>query len=114
MTTLNDPEWIEWYNSRPEVIRKAIDMLPPDKFYEIKDSGAQCVIQAYTETPDGVKLRVQKTGVSKKNYLPECDADPEFIKYMNCGVFGLSLDSVVPWEAEVSYSYPKEPIIEKP
>lgn len=54
----------EWYKTRPDVIKKAIDRCPPDKPYSL--NGRQCYIYSYEEPESGklkdVTVTVQKTG----------------------------------------------------
>jgi hypothetical protein len=57
---------LKWYNTKPQVIKDAIDMLPPDKMYMFKDSKKECYITSYEEPQSGkledVTVTVQKTG----------------------------------------------------
>ena len=64
--TLSEFKTSEWYLTRPETIRKAIDLLPPVILYQWKTNKKQCYIIGYTEPNDKeleVTLIVQKTGI---------------------------------------------------
>lgn len=55
----------DWYQTRPDSIKAAIEKTPPTKMYRFKDSQKECYIIGYTEPsePDGeTTLIVQKTG----------------------------------------------------
>lgn len=65
--TLEEFKQTDWYQERPEVIQKAIDIIPPTELYRFKDSQKECQIIGYTEpkkgsNPEDVTLIVQKTG----------------------------------------------------
>lgn len=66
MTELETLQNDEWYKSRPEIIRNAIDKYPPIHHYKMKSTGKQCFIIAYDEPESGkledVTVTVQKTG----------------------------------------------------
>ena len=57
----------EWYQTRPQIIKDAIDILPPTRYYMFKDSKKECYIISYDEPENGkvedVTVMVQKTGV---------------------------------------------------
>lgn len=65
--TLEEIQQEDWYKERPEVIQRAIDILPPIQLYQFKDSKKQCYIISYEEPENGkledVTVTVQKTGV---------------------------------------------------
>lgn len=65
--TLEEIQQSEWYQTRPEVIQKAIIAYPPIQLYKLKSSGKQCLIVAFDEPESGlledVTCMVQKTGV---------------------------------------------------
>lgn len=64
--TLDELKETDWYKERPEVIKEAINRIPPTQLYQFKDSKKQCYIVGYTEPDDKtleVTLIVQKTGV---------------------------------------------------
>lgn len=102
-TTLEDfkNQVREWYEERPQIIKDAIEVLPPICMYKIKATGSQCYIVAYSEPEEGteqilenVTVRVQKTGKGGPMFdmgLGELDTN---------GVFGLHLTDLEPWEDE--------------
>lgn len=72
----------EWYKQRPEVIRRAIDKLPPIQLYKLKDSGKQCQIASFEEPESGkledVTCTVQKTGIGGAMGLGALDTNSVF------------------------------------
>lgn len=95
MITLEEFKEDEWYQERPDIIKQAIEIVPPIQMYRFKDSKKQCYIIAYDEPESGlledVKLTVQKTG--RGGFLSE----------MGLGVldtnqvFNVELDALEPW-----------------
>ena len=92
---LKELQETDWYKERPEVIRQAIDKLPPIVLYKFKDSGKQCQIISYEE-PESSKLEdvtctVQKTGIGgamAEMGLGSLDTNR---------VFGVHLDNLEEW-----------------
>lgn len=63
--TLDDLKATEWYQTRPDVIKEAIEKTPPNKLYRFKDSKKECFIIGYSEPKESdqkITLIVQKTG----------------------------------------------------
>jgi hypothetical protein len=96
--TLEELKQHAWYKSRPEVIQRAIDKLPPIHLYKVKSTGKQCYIVSYEEPESGkvedVTITVQKTGKGgslEKMGLGALDTNQ---------VFGYKLDDMEIWEEE--------------
>lgn len=94
--TLEEFKDSEWYKERPDIIKEAIDKLPPTQNYKFKSSGKQCYITSYEEPESGkledVTVTVQKTGVGgplEGTGLNIFDTN---------GVFGVKLDDLEPYE----------------
>lgn len=85
----------EWYTQKPEIIKQAIDILPPNQLYKFKDSGKQCYIVSFEEPESGkledVTCTVQKTGVG--GVL----ADMGMSKLDTNKVFGLKPEDLEVW-----------------
>ena len=64
--TLEELKTTDWYKERPEVIQKAINLLPPIDLLRFKNSKKECYIISYSEPESGlldeVTVTVQKTG----------------------------------------------------
>ena len=90
--TLDELKQEQWYQDRPDIIKRAIDRLPPIQFYKFKDSGKQCHILSYEEPDSGnlddVTVTVQKTGVGSMRGLEHINKN---------AVFGVYLDDLEPW-----------------
>jgi|SRR5215467_7670498 len=56
------PEWSAWLAQRPKVIRDVIEHYPPNRLYRM-DSGHRATIACYSETPDGVRVMMDVTGM---------------------------------------------------
>ncbi len=92
---LEELQQTEWYKCRPEVIKQAIDKLPPIHLYKFKETGKQCQIVSFEE-PESDKLEdvtctVQKTGIGgvmAEMGLGAMDTNQ---------VFGVKLDDLVIW-----------------
>lgn len=92
--TLDELKETGWYKERPEIIKQAIDLLPPIRLYKFKDSGKQCQIYSYSE-PESNKLEdvtvtVYKTGIGgvlANMGLGSLDTN---------GVFGVPLNDLEP------------------
>ncbi len=86
-------EYLDWYNSRPEIIKKALNIVPPDKFYKLKSTGVQCYIYSIDEPVTGlfedVTITVNKTGVGSKPHHPEW--------FNKAQVFGIKIEDLEPW-----------------
>lgn len=85
----------EWYKERPEIIRQAIDKLPPIQLYRFKESGKQCYIVSFEEHESGkvkdVTCTVQKTGIGgtmAEMGMGELDKNV---------VFGVNIDDLEVW-----------------
>jgi hypothetical protein len=93
--TLEYIQGLEWYKSRPSIIRKAIDKLPPICLYKIKSSGKQCELISYEEPDSGlfedVTVTVEKTGIGG----PMAAMGMGELDYNQ--VFGLKLDDLEQW-----------------
>lgn len=65
--TIEEIRETDWYKERPEVIKQAIELLPPTQLYMFKTDGKQCTIYSYEEPKSGkiedVTITVQKTGI---------------------------------------------------
>ena len=92
---LTELKQTDWYKERPEVIKQAIDKLPPIQLYKFKDSGKQCQLVSFEEPESGkledVTCTVQKTGVGgvmDEMGLGALDTN---------GVFGVKLDDLELW-----------------
>ena len=48
-----NPEFLDWYKSKPLVVQEAIEKCPPDKPYIIKGGSFPCSIYSYDEAKDG-------------------------------------------------------------
>lgn len=94
--TIEEIRETDWYKSRPEIIRQAIDLVPPNQLYKVKDTGKQCLIISIEEPESGrledVTFTIQKTGVggSFEGTLLE-QLDTRF------QVFGLKREDLEPW-----------------
>jgi len=84
----------EWYQSRPQIIKDAIELLPPTQLYQFKDSKKQCFIFSYEEPKSGkledVTVTVEKIGVGGPMAamgLGSLDTNR---------VFGIKMDSLEP------------------
>ena len=51
-----NPEAMDWYNSRPQKIRELIDRFPPEHVYEL-ENGTKITIYSYEELEDGVGIK---------------------------------------------------------
>jgi hypothetical protein len=93
--TLEDLKNSDWYKSRPDIIKAAIDKMPPILMYQFKDSGKECYIVGYSEpeNPDTeVSLTVQKTG--KGGPMAEMG-----LGHLDTNqVFGVSMEDIEPKE----------------
>lgn len=98
VTTIEELRETDWYRSRPDIIKAAIEEKNPMVLYKFKNSGKQCFIYSYEEPaedqPQVVTVTVQKTGKGG------------FMDYMGMGhfdvnqVFGVKMDDLEPWEEE--------------
>lgn len=65
--TLKELKQTQWYLERPNLIKQAINKLPPIYLYKLKESGKQCQIISFEEPESGkleeVTCTVQKTGI---------------------------------------------------
>lgn len=99
MITELDDEFLDWYNERPQVIKQAINIHPPDKLYVIKATGHQCYIYSYDEPISGlleeVTITVNKTGISSRKGTTL--GEMVMPGYKTAQVFGLKLDDIEPW-----------------
>lgn len=93
--TLDELQKTEWYQSRPEVIKLAINKMPPIQLYKFKTTGKQCRIISFEEPDSGkledVTMMVQKTGVGgplAAMGLAAIDTNK---------VFGVGLDDLKTW-----------------
>jgi hypothetical protein len=96
--TIEELRETEWYQTRPELIKQVIELLPPIQFYKIKDSSKQCHILSIEEPESGkledITVTVQKTGTGgpmTKMGLSSLD--------MNA-VFGLKIEDLEVWTEE--------------
>jgi len=94
--TLEELKQTEWYQGKPEVIKQAIELLPPIHLYKFKDSGKQCYIISIEEPDSGkiedITFTVQKTGIGgpmAEMGLGELDIHD---------VFGVKISDLEPWE----------------
>jgi hypothetical protein len=85
----------EWYISRPDIIKQAMEILPPTQLYKFKSSGKQCYIRSYEGNDDSkiedVTVTVKKTGVG--GLLAEFGMGALDTN----GVFGIKLTDLEPW-----------------
>lgn len=94
--TMEEIKATPWYQERPEIIRQAIEKLPPNKLYKFKGSGKQCYLVSYEEPEEKdevkeVTVTVQKTGkggAAEKMGMPELDTNI---------VFGVRPDDLELW-----------------
>lgn len=97
--TLEELKKEDWYKERPDVIKQAIEILPPIRLYKFKNSGKQCYIRSFEEPESGkledVTVTVQKTGVGGAL------ANAGLAMLDTNAVFGLSLTDLEPWVEEV-------------
>lgn len=97
--TLEELQQSDWYLSRPQVIREAIDKYPPIQLYKFKDSGKQCQLYSYSEPESGkledVTVTVHKTGIGGPLAEMRLGVIDTFT-----GVFGVSLNDLEPWTDE--------------
>lgn len=88
-----------WYKTRPEIIKKTIELLPPDRFYKFKDSGKQCFIISIEEPESGkfedITLTVQKTGVGGKMGGLMAHIGLRLLDQNR--VFGVKIEDIEPW-----------------
>lgn len=67
MDSLEEFKETDWYKERPELIKEAIELLPPTTLYKLKSSGKQCRIICYDEPKSGliedVTVIVEKSGI---------------------------------------------------
>ncbi len=61
---MNQPQWDQWVESRPPVVRDLCRRLPPDRLYRMKSTGQRVTIISYAE--EG-KVRVLVSG--KYNFV---------------------------------------------
>ena len=95
--TLEELHNTDFYKTAVDIVKKAIDYIPPTMMYKFKDSGKQCYILSYDfndEDTDFMKvtLTVQKTGK---------DASMTPLGFENLHqnkVFNVKLDDLEPWE----------------
>lgn len=94
--TLQELKESDWYISRPDIIKEAINLLPPICLYKFKDSGKQCFIYSYEEPEsnkvEDVTVTVQKTGVGGSL------AEMGLGKIDTNQVFGVKLQDLIKWE----------------
>lgn len=96
-TTIEKLRKTKWYKTSSDIIRQAIELLPPTQFYQFKDSGKQCFLISYEEPLSGklkdVTVTVQKTGIG--GVLN----DDGIFSFMDkgWGVFGVKLNKLKPW-----------------
>lgn len=90
-----DDEYLDWYNERPEIIKRALNIIPPDKLYKIKATGSQCYIYSIEEPKsdlfEDITVTVYKTGIGgalDNIGLGHLDTN---------GVFGLKIEDLEPW-----------------
>jgi hypothetical protein len=90
----------EWYLSRPQIIKDAINLMPPHQHYMIRATGHQCHIISYGEDVKGRldhgTYTVQKTGIALDQ--ERADAQPEELKH--CAVGDLYADELSVWGTE--------------
>lgn len=96
VTTIEELRETDWYKSRPDIIKAAIEEKNPMVLYKFKNSGKQCHIHSYDEPTDDepqvVTVTVQKTG--KGGYL-----DSLGMGHLDTNkVFGVKLDDLELWE----------------
>lgn len=94
--TLQELQESDWYKSRPEVIRQAIDKMgDPNKMLRMKSTGKQCWIYSFEEPHSGkledVTVTVRKTGVGGSLAMMGLGA------LDTNDVFGVKLDDLEPW-----------------
>lgn len=94
--TLQELQESDWYKSRPEVIRQAIDKMgDPNKMLRMKSTGKQCWIYSFEEPESGlledVTVTVKKTGVGGSLAMMGLGA------LDTNGVFGVKLDDLEQW-----------------
>lgn len=86
---------LDWYKTRPEIIKQAINLLPPTELWKFKDSGKQCEIYSYDEPKsnklEDVTVTVICTGIGGAM------ANAGMGELTKRKVFGVSLDSLEPW-----------------
>ena len=86
----------DWYKTRPEIIKQAIELLPPTQLWKFKDSGKQCQLYSYGEPKSGkledVTVTVICTGIGGAM------ADMGMGELTKCRVFGVPLDDLEPWK----------------
>lgn len=94
--TLQEFKQTDWFKERPNIIKRAIELIPPIQLYKFKDSGKQCEIYSYHEPETGklkdVTVSVIKTGIGgplSGTGLELIDKDIE--------VFGVKLNRLEPW-----------------
>lgn len=46
---LNEPEWTEWVNSRPPLVKDIAQKLPPNKLYRLKTTGQRVTMYSISE-----------------------------------------------------------------
>lgn len=96
-----DDEYLDWYNEKPEIIKKALNILPPDKLYKIKSTDSQCYIYSFEEPSSGlfkdITLTVYKTGIVRDNRPKLGDMVMGEDNYRTAGVFGLKIEDLEPW-----------------
>lgn len=95
---LEELKQTEWYKERPEIIKQAINILPPTQLYKFKDSGKQCQLISYSEPKSGkfeeITVVVQKTG--KGGLL-----DAMGIGFLDTHqVFGVRLEDLEVWSED--------------
>lgn len=96
--TIDEVKETEWYKERPQIIKDAIEVLPPIRLYKTPE-GKQCYLYSYSEPDSGkledVTVRVHFTGVGG----PLAGTGLEVLDF-GSGVFGYKLSDLTPWDAD--------------
>lgn len=95
--TLDEIKETDWYKERPDIIKQAVEILPPMQLYRVKSTGQQVSLYSYheAETIEEVTVTVVKTGKGGplgKIGLGEIEKGQ--------GVFGYKLTDLEPWKDE--------------
>lgn len=95
--TLGELKTTDWYNTRPEIIKEAIELRSPFKQYEFVGTNVKCYIVSYDELTsnkiEDVTVTVQKTGVKKSP-----DGSATLVGLHTNKIFDVKLEDLIEWQ----------------
>lgn len=92
-----EPQWIAWVATRPQVVQDRIQSHPPSQAYRLYPTGHKVWLHSYDEFPEGSCDTCQVTILREDN--PDIIAfHTIFLDEQSYRVFGVKFENLVPWE----------------